>query len=307
MDQIITILGPTATGKTKVAVQLADRLGAEIVSADSRQVYRGMNLGTGKDLLEYTYNGKEIPYHMIDIIDPGIEYNVYEYQKEAFLTIQRLQKSGIPVVLCGGSGLYLEALIKGYQLYPVPENPKLRKEFDQQSMEELIEKLHQLKQVHNKTDIETRDRIYRALEIEIFNLENPEIAHYATPIPSIIFGLKGERDLIRSRITQRLQARLEEGMIDEVRQLIDLGVSQEQLIRYGLEYKYITLYLQGVLDYQTFFDRLKVAIHQFSKRQMTWFRKMERDGMQIHWIDITWSDGEKLNFIKKIMSNNIDT
>lgn len=241
---------------------------------------------------------------MIDIVDPGIEYNVYEYQKEAFLTIQRLQKRDIPVVLCGGSGLYLEALIKGYQLYPVPENPELRKEFDQQSMEELIEKLYQLKQVHNKTDIETRDRIYRALEIEIFNQENPEIAHYATPIPSIIFGLKGERDLIRSRITQRLQARLEEGMIDEVRQLIDSGVSQEQLIRYGLEYKYITLYLQGVLDYQTFFDRLKVAIHQFSKRQMTWFRKMERDGMQIHWIDITWSDGEKLNFFKKILSNN---
>lgn len=296
---IITILGPTATGKTKLAVQVALQINGEIVSADSRQVYRRMDIGTGKDIAEYSLNGKTVPFHMIDIVEPGLEYNVFQYQKAAVPVIKDIQERGKTVVLCGGSGMYIDALLKGYKLFPVPENELLRNELKEETDTELEKLLSSFRKLHNKTDIETRDRLLRALEIEYYYQEHPELQTIARPIPSIIFGLKGDRDFIRQKITKRLKERLQEGMIDEVASLIETGANPDQLIRYGLEYKYITLYLQKELDYETMFNKLNIAIHQFSKRQMTWFRKMERDGFNIHWIDIALSDEEKCQSIKK--------
>lgn len=301
---IITILGPTATGKTQVAVALANELDAEIVSADSRQVYKGMDIGTGKDLNEYTINNIQIPNHLIDIAEPGVEYNVFQYQQAAIPVIEDIQKRDKTLILCGGSGMYIDALLKGYRLFPVPENRELRESWDTFSVEKLEELLASFRHLHNKTDVETRERLYRALEIEYYYQEHPELATISQTVPSLIFGLHGDRDLIRTKITSRLKQRLEEGMIDEVQQLIRQGVSQDQLIRYGLEYKFITWYLNGKMDYQTMFDRLNVAIHQFSKRQMTWFRKMERDGFLIHWIDISLPLDEKIEIMMKKNSND---
>ncbi|MDL2296981.1 tRNA (adenosine(37)-N6)-dimethylallyltransferase MiaA [Bacteroidales bacterium OttesenSCG-928-E04] len=298
--EIITILGPTATGKTNVAVTLAKELDTEIVSADSRQVYKGMDIGTGKDIAEYQIDGQQIPYHLIDIAEPGTEYNIFQYQQTAIPIIQDIQQRGKTVILCGGSGMYVDALLKGYKLFPVPENVELRTKWQSLNDKELEMLLTSFRPLHNKTDIETRERLYRALEIEYYYQEHPELAAISQPVPSIIFGLCGNRDLIRSRITFRLKQRLEEGMIDEVQKLIDQGVSIDQLIRYGLEYKFITWYLTGKMDYQTMFDRLNVAIHQFSKRQMTWFRKMERDGFTIHWIDVALPMEEKMAQIHEI-------
>ena len=301
MKPIITILGPTATGKTRLAALLALELGAEIVSADSRQVYRKMDIGTGKDLSDYQINGIQIPFHLIDIVEPGVEYNVFQYQQLAHTAIQEIQNKGKETILCGGSGMYIEALLKGYKLFPVPENQTLRSEWASFSEKQLSILLAQFKSLHNHTDTENRERLYRALEIEFYYQQHPELMEFATPIPSIIFGLKGDRDLIRSKITKRLKERLENGMIEEVQQLIDSGVNVNQLIRYGLEYKFVTQYLLKEINYQTLFDRLNIAIHQFSKRQMTWFRKMEREGFLIHWIDISLTEQEKMDRVKTII------
>jgi tRNA dimethylallyltransferase len=294
MNRIITILGPTATGKTRIAALLAKELGGEIVSADSRQVYRKMDIGTGKDLSDYCIDGVQIPFHLIDIVEPGIEYNVFQYQQLAFSAIQDIQRRGKPVILCGGSGMYMEALLKGYKLFPVPENQTLRMEWSTISDEKLAEMLAQFKPLHNQTDIETRTRLLRALEIEHYYQEHPELMEWTQPIPSIIFGLHGDRDLIRQKITRRLKERLENGMIQEVQQLMDDGVNIQQLIRYGLEYKFVTQFILNEIDEKTLFQKLNIAIHQFSKRQMTWFRKMEREGFNIHWIDISKSEEEKI-------------
>lgn len=296
---IITLLGPTATGKTSLATALALRINAEIISADSRQVYRRMDIGTGKDLDDYCLNGSNVPYHLIDIVEPGIEYNVFQYQQLAHQAIKDIENRGKNIILCGGSGMYIEALLKGYKLFPVPDNPTLRQQLEQQSDEELTQMLASFKALHNHTDTCERPRLIRAIEIEIYYQEHPELMASCQPVPSVIFGLKGERNLIRSRITQRLQQRLDNGMIEEVQQLIDSGVNPNQLIRYGLEYKFLTQYLQNQLDYETMFKRLNVAIHQFSKRQMTWFRKMEREGFNIHWMDIGLPVEEKLAFMLK--------
>lgn len=293
----ITILGPTATGKTRIAAVLAKHISGEIISADSRQVYRGMDIGTGKDLEDYTIDGQPIPYHLIDIVEPGIEYNVSQYQQLAQKAIKEIEQRGNIPIICGGSGMYIEALLKGYKLFPVPENPNLRVELEQQTDEQLTAMLASFKALHNHTDTCERPRLLRAIEIEMYYQEHPELQEACQAVPSVIFGLRGDRDLIRSRITRRLKERLEHGMVDEVRSLIDKGVNPNQLIRYGLEYKFLTLYIQGQMDYDLMFKRLNVAIHQFSKRQMTWFRKMERDGFNIHWMDVEWSEEEKLSFI----------
>lgn len=296
---IITILGPTATGKTSLATALALRINAEIISADSRQVYRRMDIGTGKDLDDYCLNGTNVPYHLIDIVEPGIEYNVFQYQQLAHQAIQDIESRGKNIILCGGSGMYIEALLKGYKLFPVPDNPSLRQQLEQHSDEELTQMLASFKALHNHTDTCERPRLIRAIEIERYYQEHPELMASCQPVSSIIFGLKGDRDLIRSRITQRLHQRLENGMIDEVQQLLDSGVNPNQLIRYGLEYKFLTQYLQHQWDYDTMVQRLNVAIHQFSKRQMTWFRKMEREGFNIHWMDIGLPVEEKLTYMLK--------
>lgn len=296
---IITLLGPTATGKTGLATALALRINAEIISADSRQVYRRMDIGTGKDLDDYCLNGTHVPYHLIDIVEPGVEYNVFQYQQLAHQAIQDIESRGRNIILCGGSGMYIEALLKGYKLFPVPDNPALRRQLEQQSDEELTQMLASFKALHNHTDTCERPRLIRAIEIETYYQEHPELMASCQPVSSVIFGLKGDRDLIRSRITQRLHQRLENGMVDEVRQLLDSGVNPNQLIRYGLEYKFLTQYLQNQWDYDTMVQRLNVAIHQFSKRQMTWFRKMEREGFNIHWMDIGLPVEEKLTYMLK--------
>lgn len=296
---IITILGPTATGKTSLATALALRINAEIISADSRQVYRRMDIGTGKDLDDYCLNGTNVPYHLIDIVEPGIEYNVFQYQQLAHQAIQDIESRGKNIILCGGSGMYIEALLKGYKLFPVPDNPSLRQQLEQHPDEELTQMLASFKALHNHTDTCERPRLIRAIEIERYYQEHPELMASCQPVSSIIFGLKGDRDLIRSRITQRLHQRLENGMIDEVQQLLDSGINPNQLIRYGLEYKFLTQYLQHQWDYDTMVQRLNVAIHQFSKRQMTWFRKMEREGFNIRWMDIGLPVEEKLTYMLK--------
>ena len=293
----ITILGPTATGKTRLAAVLARHISGEIISADSRQVYRGMDIGTGKDLEDYSIDGFQIPFHLIDVVEPGIEYNVFQYQQLAHQAIWDIEHRDRIPIICGGSGMYIEALLKGYKLFPVPDNPALREELRQQTDEQLTSMLASFKALHNHTDTSERPRLIRAIEIEAYYRDHPELHETCRAVPSVIFGLRGDRDLIRSRITRRLKERLEQGMVDEVRILIDRGVNPNQLIRYGLEYKFLTLYIQGQMDYDTMFKRLNVAIHQFSKRQMTWFRKMERDGFDIHWMDVEWTEEDKLSFV----------
>lgn len=299
---IITILGPTASGKTTLAVKLSYQIDAEIISADSRQVYRGMDIGTGKDLSEYFFNEKKIPYHLIDIAEAGTEYNVFQYQQDAHHALNEIKKRGKNVVFCGGSGMYIEAVLKGYKLFEVPENRELREELTLKTDEELIILLQQYRSLHNQTDSSERARLIRAIEIENYYQQHPVATQYNKPTDSMIFGIKGDRDVIRQRITHRLKERLENGMIEEVETLIQKGVSIDQLLRYGLEYKFITFYLQNKIDRETLFTRLNIAIHQFSKRQMTWFRKMERAGFIIHWIDVEWMEEEKLAYcLKKIL------
>ena len=285
-DEIITVLGPTATGKTRLAVRIARDFGAEIVSADSRQVYRGMDIGTGKDLEDYVVDGQTIPYHLIDIAEPGVEYNVAQYQLAAYEAMDGILARGHEIVLCGGSGMYIEALLGGYRLAPITRDPRLYAELSAKTDEELTEILKSFRALHNHTDTCERPRLIKAVEIEYYYQQHPEWKDVTRKIPSVIIGLCGDRDLIRSKITRRLKERIGGGMVEEVESLIDKGANVNQLLRYGLEYKFVTMYILGEISKEEMFAKLNTAIHQFSKRQMTWFRKMERSGFLIHWIDI---------------------
>lgn len=283
---LITILGPTASGKTSVAVNVALALDGEVISADSRQVYRRMDLGTGKDYADYLINGKQIPYHLIDIVDAGYEYNVFEYQKDFLKVFEEIKNRGKLSVMCGGSGLYLEAILKNYKLIHVPVNEELRKKMDGKKLDELTEILKSYKsELHNQTDIENEKRAVRAIEIEEFYLSHPEINTGMPTIKSLVVGVQFDRQSRRKRITTRLRQRLRDGMLDEVQRLLDSGLTPEQLTYYGLEYKFMTQHLTGELTYHEMFDGLNVAIHQFAKRQMTWFRRMEKQGIEIRWLD----------------------
>ena len=282
---LITILGPTASGKTSLAAVLAARLKTEIISGDSRQVYRRMDLGTGKDLSDYVVDDYKVPYHLIDIVEPGYKYNVFEYQRDFLVAYEDIKARGLLPILCGGTGMYLESILKGYRLLPVPENKELRERLASKSLEELTDILSRYKKLHNSTDVDTVKRAIRAIEIEEYYLTQDVNARSFPEIRSLIIGVDIDRDLRRQKITNRLKKRLQEGMVDEVKALLKEGVNPDDLIYYGLEYKYLTLYAVGKLSYDEMFSQLEIAIHQFAKRQMTWFRGMERRGFQIHWID----------------------
>ncbi len=309
MSQLVTILGPTASGKTSLAAALAAELGAEIISADSRQVYRGMDIGTGKDLNEYIVNGKNIPYHLINIAEPGTKYNVFEYQRDFLAVYEDILRRKVMPILCGGTGLYIEAVLKGYKLVEVPENHELREELADKTLTELTDILIRLKQengstMHNTTDVDTAKRAIRAIEIETYYKQHQDIAKREMPkINPLIIGVDIDRDERRKKISKRLKDRLDEGMVDEVRSLLDSGICADDLIYYGLEYKYVTKYIIGELSYDEMFRSLETAIHQFAKRQMTWFRGMERRGFKINWIDALLPIDEKLQTIKKLFKN----
>ena len=278
---LITILGPTASGKTPFAAALAHKLNTEIISADSRQIYRGMDLGTGKDLADYTVNGHPIPYHLIDIADPGYKYNVFEYQRDFLISYESIKQKGRLPVLCGGTGMYLESVLKGYKLMPVPENPELRARFADHSLEELTEILRQYKTLHNSTDVDTVKRAIRAIEIEEYYAKHPVPEREFPKLNSLIIGVDINRELRRVKITRRLKQRLDEGMVDE-----------------------ITLYVIGKLTYEEMFTELETAIHQFAKRQMTWFRGMERRGFTIHWVSAELPMEEKIAFVIEKLRGN---
>lgn len=294
---LVTILGPTASGKTPLAVALAYRLNAEIISGDSRQVYRRMDLGTGKDLADYVVDGKRIPYHLIDIVEPGYKYNVFEFQRDFLQAYDDIRQRGVLPILCGGTGMYIESVLKGYKLLPVPENPELRSSLADKSLDELTTILAGYKKLHNSTDVDTVKRAIRAIEIEEYYRQQPVSAREFPAINSLVIGVDIDRDLRRTKITRRLKQRLDEGMVDEVRALLDAGIPAEDLIYYGLEYKYLTLYAVGQLTYDEMFHQLEIAIHQFAKRQMTWFRGMERRGFNIHWIDASLPMEQKVEEI----------
>lgn len=298
---LITITGPTAGGKTSVAAHLAKRIDGEIISADSRQVYRDMDLGTGKDLSDYIVDTIQIPYHLIDIVDAGYEYNVFEYQRDFVKAFTDITSRGKFPIVCGGSGLYIEAVLKGYKLINVPVNETLREELSGKNLEELTDLLKKYKSLHNTTDVDTIKRAVRAIEIEEYYLQHNSDERAYPEINSLVVGIVYDRDTRRQRITERLKARLNEGMIDEVKQLLSQGVSPESLIYYGLEYKYLTQFVTGQIGYDEMFRSLEIAIHQFAKRQMTWFRHMEKNGFTIHWIDGFLPMEEKLVQIEKLM------
>lgn len=311
---MITILGPTASGKTSLAAALAYTLHqqgreAEIVSADSRQVYRGMDIGTGKDLADYRVNGYDVPYHLIDIREPGTKYNLFQYQQDFLTAYRDIMGRGAQPILCGGTGLYIESVLKGYQLSPVPQNQALRDRLEGMSLDELTLMLKDLKSktgsnMHNQTDVDTAQRAIRAIEIETYNLENPLPKREFPAIASIVVGVNIDREERRCKITNRLKARLEEGMVDEVRELLGRGIAADDLIYYGLEYKYVTEYVIGRITYEEMFQSLEIAIHQFAKRQMTWFRGMERRGVAIHWIDAMLPMEAKVAAIMELEGKN---
>ena len=333
MKKMITILGPSASGKTPVAARLAAEIGGEIISADSRQVYRRMDIGTGKDLKDYTVQSSEfkvqsaeffagrsgraerrvhssecdVPYHLIDICEPGTKYNLFQYQQDFYDAYQDIRSRGAVPILCGGTGLYIEAVLKGYKLSPVPQNQPLRDSLEGRSLEELTQMLVELKarngsNMHNTTDVDSCQRAIRAIEIETYNLEHPTPLRELPPVESVIIGINIDRELRREKITRRLKARLEEGMVGEVQALLDEGIAPDDLIYYGLEYKFVTEYLTGQTTYDEMFKGLEIAIHQFAKRQMTWFRGMERRGFQINWIDATLPMEEKISQIIQIVN-----
>lgn len=300
---LVTILGPTACGKTTLAVALADHLQTAVISADSRQVYRSMDLGTGKDLGEYRINGREVPYHLIDIVDAGYKYNVFEYQRDFLKVYETLHADGQVPVLCGGTGMYLESVLRGYRLVEVPENKELRSSLADKSLDELTAILAGYKQLHNTTDVDTCKRAIRAIEIEEYYRANDVNIRTFPTINSLTIGLDVSRELRRERISRRLRERLEQGMVDEVRGILASGVDPEDLIYYGLEYKYLTMYVIGRLTYDEMVSQLEIAIHQFAKRQMTYFRGMERRGVPIHWIDAELSTEEKVKHICKLLNS----
>lgn len=302
MAKMITIIGPTACGKTAVAAALAVRVGGEIISADSRQVYRRMDIGTGKDLADYVVDGKQVPYHLIDIAEPGTRYNLFQYQHDFLKAYNDIMQRGALPILCGGTGLYVESVLRGYRLAAVPENKELRERLKGKSLEELAEMLAELKRrngsvMHNTTDVDTAKRAIRAIEIETFNGENPAAGADIPPVESLVIGLEIGREERRRRITARLRQRLADGMVDEVKGLLESGIPAENLIYYGLEYKYVTEYVIGLSSFDEMFCKLEIAIHQFAKRQMTWFRGMERRGVKINWIDAMQSTDDKVNKI----------
>lgn len=306
MIPMITILGPTASGKTDIAAHLAAELSAEIISADSRQVYRRMDIGTGKDLADYVVDGKPVPYHLIDIVEPGTKYNLFEYQRDFLEAYNDIRSRGKNVILCGGTGLYIESVLKGYRLIPVPENKELRHELEGKSLLELSTILERLKvennsNMHNSTDVDTPKRAIRAIEIEMAYKEAPVEERTFPKIDNVIIGVGIDRDLRRRKITRRLDQRLKDGMVDEVKSLLDSGIPADDLIYYGLEYKFVTEYILGKTTFEEMHRSLEIAIHQFAKRQMTWFRGMERRGFTIHWIDAADSMEEKINEIKKVL------
>jgi tRNA dimethylallyltransferase len=298
---LICILGPTASGKTIFAANLAYQLGGEIISADSRQVYRNMDIGTGKDLGDYNVSGNQIPFHILDIVEAGSEYNVFHFQKDFILAFNQIRERNKLPILCGGSGMYIDAVLRGYKLVNVPVNEQLRKELEVFSMEELVNRLKSYGKLHNTTDIIVRKRLIRAIEIEEYYLDQPEQDRFFPEIRSVVFGIEMDREIRRKRITQRLNLRLQHGMIEEVEKLLSSGILPEKLIYYGLEYKYITWYLTGKMSYPDMFSQLNTAIHQFAKRQMTWFRKMEREGLKINWIDGSLGIMEKVRIAEEVI------
>ena len=319
---MITILGPTASGKTNLAAALASRIngmdssmwggdthGAEIISADSRQVYRGMDIGTGKDLEDYTVGGKLIPYHLIDICDAGTKYNLFQYQQDFYDAYQDITHRGVLPILCGGTGLYIESVLKGYHLSPVPQNPALRSSLEGKTLEELTDMLVDLKakngsNMHNRTDVDTAQRAIRAIEIETYNLEHPMPERELPAVDSLVIGVSIDRDARRDKITRRLKQRLENGMVEEIKGLLDRGIPAENLLYYGLEYKFVTEYVIGKTSYEEMLRGLEIAIHQFAKRQMTWFRGMERRGFTIHWIDALQPMEQKVEQVLELMKSN---
>lgn len=298
---LITILGPTASGKTSLATQLAHRLNGEIISADSRQIYRGMDIGTGKDLCDYLVDNQQVAYHLIDIVDAGYKYNVFEYQRDFLAAYNDIVSRKKKPIVCGGTGLYLESVLAGYRLDQVPENQELRNALTDKSLDELTQILSTYKTLHNTTDVDTAKRAIRAIEIAEFYRQNPEKRTEFPTLKPLIVGVEIDRELRRQKITERLHARLAEGMIDEVKRLLDSGLSPDDLTYYGLEYKFVTLYLTGVYTYEEMFSQLEIAIHQFAKRQMTWFRGMERRGFTIHWLDATLPMPEKIEFVENLL------
>lgn len=299
---ILAVVGPTACGKTSLAVDLALSIdGAEIISADSRQVYRGMDIGTGKDVAEYTRDGVTVPSHLIDIVDAGEKYNLFEFQRDFLVAYEDIKARGSFPIMCGGSGLYVESVLKGYRLLPVPENPVLRAELEEKSLEELTAILATYKQLHNNTDTDSKKRAIRAIEIEEYYLSCPVEERSFPRLNTLVVGMSVDREIRRERISRRLRERLEQGMVDEVHGLLESGVTAEQLVYYGLEYKFLTLYLTGVMEYDEMVRALEIAIHQFAKRQMTWFRGMEKRGVPIRWVDASRERGEVVEQIKGML------
>ncbi len=301
---LIAMTGPTATGKTRLAASVASRISGEVISADSRQVYKGMDIGSGKDLADFIVDGRQIPFHLIDIAEPGEEYNVFSFQQDFIASYEDILKRGKQPVLCGGTGLYVEAAISGYRMLKVPENAALRNELESHSMLQLTRMLQQLKSLHNITDTTDKARLIRAIEIARYELEhNDELMDYPE-FESRVYAIHFERSILRQRITERLRQRLEEGMVAEVERLLQGGVAPGQLIFYGLEYRYLTQYVIGRISYDTMFEKLNTAIHQFAKRQMTWFRRMERKGIYIHWLDGNMPLEEKTEAVLEALSSN---
>lgn len=299
-NRLIVILGPTASGKTQKAVALARSIKGEIISADSRQLYKRMDIGTGKDLEDY--NG--VPYHMIDICEPGYKYNLYEYLRDANACLEQLEQQHVPAIVCGGTGLYIESLLNGLQLPEVPENKKLRQALENKSLTELTQILSGMKTLHNTTDIDTAKRAIRAIEIQVYYKEHPEVQMSLTPQrnrPALIIGLDIDRDTRRHRITERLNKRLQDGMAEEIRRLLSEGIPAEDLEYYGLEYKFVTQYVSGKITFEEMKNRLEIAIHQFAKRQMTWFRGMERRGFKIHWFPYDMPDSEFVGTVQRML------
>lgn len=298
---LIVITGPTATGKTSTAAHLARAINGEVISADSRQVYRGMDIGTGKDLDDFLVDGYLVPYHLVDIVDPGYEYNVFEFLQDFTRAFEHVVRRHRQPILCGGTGLYIEAALRGYQMQKVPQNPALRQRLDRLTMAELINMLGELRPLHNTTDISQRSRLIRAIEIETHQQQNPASTPPLPPFHYMIFGIHLEREEIRRRITQRLSTRLSSGMVEEIHRLLQKGLKPEQLTFYGLEYRYLTQYATGEISYQEMFTKLNTAIHQFAKRQMTWFRRMERQGFSIHWIDGQLPMEERIEKMREVI------
>ncbi len=293
--KLLTITGPTACGKTSLAAELAYQLGGEIISADSRQVFRGMDIGSGKDLADYHIHNTDIPYHLIDIHDAGYEYNVYQFQNDFIRAFNDIVSRNRQPLLCGGTGMYIESVVKGYRLADAPVDPDFRHRMEAYTDEQLTARLASYVKLHNHTDTESRERLLRALEIQEFQRLHPEAYPHMPDMEHLVVGVAFPRQQVIERIGIRLRQRLEEGMVDEVKGLLDSGVPEERLLRYGLEYRHVTRYLRGECTFDEMYEKLYTDIRRFAKRQMTWFRRMERQGILIHWVDGTQPLDAKVN------------